>query len=177
MAKSNLKEKEENTNNTTGLYIKQITMKENRALISLYDENDFRTQDGNFNVKDEVTEDFKELWDSAKSIIIALNPQLTKEISALRLNHIQFFYDKSGFLSDVSFSVVWTFDNQGHILNLNYQKFPIYKPEMAETTVAISGKHVDLLHEIIKKAKDYMNGETRTNQMKLNIVVDNTKEN
>lgn len=171
MTQTNLKEKEESTNKTTGLYIKQITMKENRAVISLYDENDFRTQDGNFNVKDEVTEDFKTLWDSAKSIIIALNPQLTKEITALRLNHIQFFYDKNGFLSDVSFSVVWTFDTQGHILNLNYQKFPIYKPEMAETTVAISGKHVDLLHEIIAAAKRYMEGETRVKQQDLGLKI------
>lgn len=37
-----------------------------------------------------------------------------------------------------------------------------------------SGKHVDLLHEIIQKAKDYMKGDTRTKQMKL--VVDNTEE-
>ncbi len=190
MAKSNLKEnrlesligsrggvphgeKEENTNGFKGLLIKRITMKENRALISLSDDDDFKTQNGDFNVKDEVTEEFKTLWDSAKTIIIALNPQLSKEISALRLNNIQFFYDSKGFLKDVSFSVSWTIDDNGHILNLNYQKFPIYKPEMSETTVAISGKHVDLLHDIIKKAKDYMNGETRTKQMKL--IVNNSK--
>lgn len=167
MAKTNLKEKEETTNGFKGLLIKQIKMKDNRALITLNDENDFRTQDGTFNVKDEVTEEFKNLWESAKEIIIALNPQLTKEIAALRLNHIQFFYDKKGFLSDVSFSVIWTFDSQGHVLNLNYTKFPIYKPEMAETVVAISGKHEDLLHDILKAAKAYMNGETRTKQMKL----------
>lgn len=173
MTKSNLKEKSETSNNVTGLFIKQIKMKDNRALISLSDDNDFRTQNGDFCVKDEVTEDFKKLWDSAKEIVTALIPQLNKEVPALRLNFINFYYDKKGFLSDVSFSVVWTFDSQGHILNLNLQKFPIYKEEMAETIVAISGKHEDLLHDILDAAKKYMKGETRTKQMKL--VVDNTE--
>ena len=44
---------------------------------------------------------------------------------------------------------------------------------MAETVVAISGKHEDLLHDILKAAKAYMKGDTRTKQMKL--VVDNTE--
>lgn len=173
MAKSNLKEKEETTNNVTGMFIKKIQMQDNKALIVLSDEDEFKKQNGNFAVKDEVTEEFKNLWDSAKEIVTAINPQLEKEITALRLNHIQFFYDKSGFLSDVSFSVVWTFDSSGHVLNLNYSKFPIYKPEFADNVVAISGKHEDLLHDILKAAKAYMNGETRTKQMSL--IVDNTK--
>ena len=173
MAKSNVVEKEETTNNVTGVFIKKIQMKDNRALISLNDDNDFRTHNGDFNVKDEVTEEFKTLWHNALEIVTSLTPQLGKEVSALRFNHIQFFYDKKGFLSDVSFSVIWTFDSQGHILNLNYQKFPIYKPEMAENVVAISGKHEELLHDILKAAKAYMNGDTRTKQMSL--IVDNTK--
>jgi hypothetical protein len=168
-----LKEKQDSTNNVTGLFIKQITMKENKAMIKLLDENDFKVQDINFNVKDEVTGEFKELWNSALQIVVEINPQLKKELPALKLNHIQFYYDKSGFLSDASFSVIWTFDDNGHVLNLNYSKFPIYKPEMSENTVAISGKHEELLHEIIKKAKAYMNGDTRTKQMSL--IVDNTK--
>lgn len=173
MAKSNAKSKEETTNGFKGLLIKKIKMEKNRALISLIDDDDFKTQNGDFNVKDEVTEDFKKLWDSAKTIVTALHPKLHSEITALRLNHIQFFYDDNGFLSDASFSVIWTIDDNGHILNLNYQKYPIYKPEMSETTVAISGKHEELLHEILKAAKAYMNGDTRTKQMKL--VVDNTE--
>lgn len=173
MTKSNLKEKQDTTNNVTGLFIKKIQMKDNRALISLNDDNDFRTHNGDFNVKYEVTEEFKTLWHNALEIVTSLTPQLGKEVSALRLNHIQFFYDKKGFLSDVSFSVIWTFDSQGHVLNLNYTKFPIYKPEMAETVVAISGKHEELLHDILKAAKAYMNGDTRTKQMSL--IVDNTK--
>ena len=44
---------------------------------------------------------------------------------------------------------------------------------MAETTLAISGKDVELLHKVIAKAKAYINGETRTKQMTL--IVDNTQ--
>lgn len=173
MAKTNLKEKTDTPNNVTGLFIKQIKMQENRALIKLSDEDDFKSQTGDFVVKDEVTEEFKTLWNSAKEIVIALIPTLHKEVTALRLNYINFYYDKNGFLQDVLFSVVWTFDNAGHILNLNMPKFPIYKEEFAETVIAISGKHEELLHDILAAAKAYMKGETRTKQMKL--VVDNTE--
>lgn len=173
MAKLNLKEKEETTNNVTGLFIKQIKMQENKALIKLSDEDDFKKQNGDFAVKDEVTEEFKNTWDSAKTIITSLIPQLYKEIAAMRLNWIGFEYDKNGFLSNVNFSVVWTFDSNNHILNLNLPKIPIYKEEMGEDVVAISGKHEEILHNILKCAKAYMNGETRTKQMSL--IVDNTK--
>lgn len=172
MKKSNLKEKEETTNSVTGLFIKKIKMQENKALIKLSDEDEFKKQNGDFAVKDEVTEDFKKCWDSAKVIVTALIPQLKNEISAFRLNHIIFDYDKNGYLSNVSFSVVWTFDSNNHILNLNLPKIPIFKDEFAENVVCISGEHEDILHNILKYAKAYMKGETRTKQMKL--VVDNT---
>ena len=46
-----------------------------------------------------------------------------------------------------------------------------YKEEL-ENTFCISGKDEDALHEVIAKAKAYINGETKTTQMKL--VIDNS---
>ncbi len=171
MAKSNLKEKEETTNNVTGLFIEKIQIKENRALITLKNDDDKAYQAGNVNMKGEITQEFADKWNLAKDIVSEINPKLRAEKPSLRLNFIQFYYDKNGYLSDVSFSLVWTFDSQGHILNLNYQKFPIYKPEMAENVVAISGKHEELLHEILQEAKEYMGGKQRIFQPNLDLKI------
>lgn len=172
MAKSNLKEKEDLTVKSSDFFIKKITMKDDKAIIEYFTDDDFRVNESKFKVKDEVTEDFKKLWTESKTIITSLTPQLYKEVAALKINSIGFEYD-GDFLEKVSIAAVWSIDDNGHILNLNYNNYPIYKPEMAETVVAISGKHEDLLHDILKAAKAYMNGDTRTKQMSL--IVDNTK--
>lgn len=59
------------------------------------------------------------------------------------------------------------------VINISTPLLPIYK-EGYENTFCISGKDEEALHKIIEKAKAYINGETRTKQMKL--VVDNTEE-
>ena len=64
MAKSNFKEKDETTNNVTGLFIKQIKMQENKALIKLSDEDEFKKQNGDFAVKDEVNDVCEHILDN-----------------------------------------------------------------------------------------------------------------
>lgn len=167
MNKSNLKEKEENTTKTTGLYITKIKFKENKAIINFKDEQKLSLKEGVYTGKDEVTEDFKNVFQQAVDTFVELLPDLKKSKAQIKMNALRFDYDKQGFLEKVLFSTVWTFNNQGNVINLNTPQFPIYKPEMSETTVAISGKDEELMHEIIAKAKAYMNGETRTKQMKL----------
>lgn len=168
---TNLKEKEKSNNKVTGLFIKQIKIVDNRALISLENDDEKAFQNGNVNMKGEITQEFADKWEACKDIVSEINPKLRNEKPALRLNFINFYYDKSGYLESVSFSLVWTFDSQGHILNLNYQKFPIYKPEMAENVVAISGKHEELLHEVLQEAKEYMQGKQRIFQPDLGLKV------
>ena len=121
--------------------------------------------------KDEVTEEFRNLFQEAVDTFIELLPDLRKSKNQIKMNTIRFDYDKSGFLEKVLFSTVWTFNSQGNVINLNTPQFPIYKPEMSETTVAISGKDEELLHNIIQKAKDYMNGDTRTKQLDIGLKV------
>ena len=168
---TNLKEKEKSNNKVTGLFIKQIKIVDNRALIKLENDDDTAFQNGNVNMKGEICKDFADKWESCKDIVSEINPKLRNEKPALRLNFINFYYDKSGYLENVSFSLVWSFDSQGHILNLNYQKFPIYKPEMPESVVAISGKHEELLHEVLNEAKEYMKGKQRIFQPDLGLKV------
>lgn len=162
-----LKEKKENTTKTTGFYITKIKFRESKAIISYKDEQDLSSREGVYTGKDEATGEFRELFQQAVDTFTELLPDLKKQRNQIKMNAIRFDYDKQGFLEKVLFSTVWTFNNQGNVINLNTPQFPIYKPEMSETTVAISGKDEELMHSIIQKAKDYMNGDTRTKQMKL----------
>lgn len=162
-----LKEKKGNTTKTTGLYITKIKFKEGKAIINYRDEQDLSLKEGVYSGKDETTEEFKSLFQQAVDTFVELLPDLKKSRNQIKMNALRFDYDKQGFLEKVLFSTVWTFNNQGNVINLNTPQFPIYKPEMSETTVAISGKDEELMHDIIAKAKAYMNGDTRTKQMKL----------
>lgn len=162
-----LKEKKGSTTKTTGLYITKIKFKEGKAIINYRDEQDLSLKEGVYSGKDETTEEFKSLFQQAVDTFVELLPDLKKSRNQIKMNALRFDYDKQGFLEKVLFSTVWTFNNQGNVINLNTPQFPIYKPEMSETTVAISGKDEELMHDIIAKAKAYMNGDTRTKQMKL----------
>lgn len=172
MARTAPKEKEENTIKVKGMFINRIQIKEGRGSIQFSNDCDTSTSEGTFTGKDECTEEFKTLFQSAKEIFVEIMPALRKDIGSIKMNAISFNYDKSCFLEKVLFSVIFTL-KQGNVINISTPQIPIYKENMAETTLAVSGKHVDLLHEIIAKAKNYMNGETRTKQMSL--IVDNTK--
>lgn len=176
MAKAATKEQNENTTGRKGLFIKKIKLDPKGTAIIDHESLDSLFMDaGTYTGTDQVTEEFKNIFQSATSIFCALIPGLKREEPSFRMNAINFDYDKVGFLEKASFSVVYTFNKQGNVLNLNTSLFPIYKETMSETTVAVSGKHEELLHEIIKKAKAYINGESRTKQGKLALVVDNAQ--
>lgn len=172
MARTATKTKEENTTKITGMFIKRIQIKEGRWIINYSNDTDAALNAGTFTGKDECTEEFKNLFQTSKEIFGEIFPVVRKELANTKMNAIQLVYDKQGFLEKVLFSVIFTL-KQGNVINISTPQIPIYKENMAETTLAVSGKHVELLHEIIAKAKDYMNGETRTKQMSL--IVDNTK--
>lgn len=173
MARTATKEKEENTTKVKGMFINKIQIKEGRGLIQFSNDCDTSTSEGTFTGKDECTEEFKNLFQSSIEIFGEILPIFKTKLADIKMNAINFNYDKQGFLEKVLFSVIYTFTKQGNVVNISTGQIPIYKENMAETTLAVSGKHVELLHEIIAKAKDYMNSETRTKQMSL--IIDNTK--
>lgn len=172
MAKSNLKEKEENSTKVTGLYLTKIQIKDNRAIIEYKEDKDLNKNEGTFTGLDDCTEEFLKLFQDAKDIFGELIPSLRKELSEIKMNVIKFEYNNQGFLDKVLFSIVYKYSASGNVTNISTGLIPIYKEELAENVLSVSGKHEELLHQIIKAAKAYMNGETRTKQMKL--VVDNS---
>lgn len=171
MSNTNLKAKEETSNLYKGLLIEKIKIDNNRAIITLKNDDEKASQKGEVKMRGDISADFKNIWNRAKEIVIGINPKLYKDIKDLDVIHIQFYYNELGYLTDVSFNVNWQFDDFGNILNLNFIKYPIYKPTMDENVVAISGQHEDILHEILKEAEEYMKGKSKFLQTSLNLKV------
>lgn len=174
MAKTAVKEKTSDEVKSTGLLITRIQIKDDRAIISYHDDKDFSLNEGTHTGKDDCTSEFLQIFDSAKEIFGEIIQGLRKELLTISMNVIKFEYNNQGFLDKVLMSVKYKFNKQGNVTNISTGNIPIYNDNLGENVVCISGKHVDLLHKIIQKAKDYMKGDTRTKQMKL--VVDNTEE-
>ncbi len=176
MTKTALKEKEENTTNTKNLmFIQKVKVNnDNTATISFKTSNDLAAQEVTFTGKDEITEDFAKTFQNATTGFCGVIPALSKYSSKITMNAIRFDYGKDEFLEKALYSIKYAFNDQNNaVINISTPLLPIYKEGM-ENTFCISGKDEDTLHEIIAKAKAYINGETRTKQMKL--VVDNTNE-
>lgn len=176
MTKAALKEKEENTSNSKNqMFINKVKINnDNTAVISFRTSNDLSAQEVTFIGKEQVTEDFAKTFQEAVKGFCGVLPSLSKDSSKITMNAIKLDYGKSDFLEKALYSIKYTFNDQNNaVINISTPLLPIYKEGM-ENTFCISGKDEEILHEIIAKAKAYINGETRTKQMKL--VVDNTSE-
>ena len=161
--------------NTEQMFINKVKLKnDDTAEICYRTTNDNNAQEVHFQGKDEVTEDFKRAFQATVSGFTGVIPKLASEVSRITMNAIKFNYGEDTFLKSALYSAKYQFNEQSNaVMNLNTPPLPIYKEGM-ENTFTISGKDEDALHEVIAKAKAYINGESRTTQMKL--VVDNTEE-
>lgn len=125
-----------------------------------------------FKGKEEVTKEFKEVFQQTVEGFLGVIPLLSKDARKITMNVITFDYGKSEFLEKALYSVKYAFNDANNaVINISTPQLPIYKEGM-ENTFTIAGKHEEALHNVIAKAKAYIKGETATKQMKL--IVDNT---
>lgn len=169
------KEKKDSTTNSKQMFINKIKINnDNTASIYYRTTCDSNAQEVYYQGKEEVTEDFKSAFQSTVKGLTNILPRLAPDSSKITMNSIQLDYDKTEFLKSALYSAKYNFSDQTNaVMNLNTPPLPIYKEGM-ENTFTISGKDEEALHEVIAKAKAYINGDTRVKQMKL--VVDNTEE-
>ena len=174
MTKTATKEKKENTTNKNLMFINKVKINnDNTAAIYYRTTCDSNAQEVFYQGKDEVNEEFKKAFQNTLQGFTSVVPRLAPDISKMCMNAIKFDYGKDEFLKSALYSVKYEFNEQNNaVMNFNTPPLPIYKEGM-ENTFCISGKDEEALHEVIAKAKAYINGETRTKQMKL--VVDNTE--
>lgn len=174
MAKTKTKTSEENTPKATGeMFIENVKLNnDNTCTIFYKTSTDKEAKEVYYSGKDPVTQEFYEIFQATVEGFCGVIPRLAADRHKITMNKIKLDYDKQGFLKNALYSVKYAFNDQNNaVVNISTPLLPIYKEGM-ENTFTISGKHETALHDVIEKAKAYMNGDTRTKQMKL--VVDNT---
>uniref|UniRef100_A0AAU8ATA2 Uncharacterized protein n=1 Tax=Dulem virus 31 TaxID=3145749 RepID=A0AAU8ATA2_9VIRU len=173
MAKAAVKGNEEKTTATNSLLITYIKFNKNDTAIVKYRKTQkMSIEEITHNGQDGVTDDFMQKFNKAKDGFIECMPLLRPDRPKISMNVIEFFYDKSDYLQSALYSVKYAFNDQNNaVINISTPPLPIYKEGM-ENTFCISGKDEEALHDVIESAKAYINGDTRTKQMKL--IVDNT---
>nr|DAJ74761.1 MAG TPA: hypothetical protein [Caudoviricetes sp.] len=175
MAKAATKEKENTTQSKNLMFIQKVKVNnDNTATIQFKTSNDLSAQEINFTGKDQITEEFAKSFQETVKGFTSCLPKLASESNKLTMNAIRLDYGKTDFLEKALYSVKYAFNDQNNaVINISTPLLPIYKEGM-ENTFCISGKDEEALHNVIAQAKAYINGETRTKQMKL--VVDNTDQ-
>lgn len=167
--------KEKNTTKSQNLmFINKVKLNNDGTAAIYYRTScDSNSKEVFFQGKEEVTEEFKTTFSATKKGFIGCIPRLDRDLNKIQMNAIKFDYGKDEFLKSALYSVKYAFNDQNNaVINISTPPIPIYK-EGFENTFCISGKDEEALHEVIAKAKAYINGETRTKQMKL--IVDNTE--
>ncbi len=175
MTKTNTKEKQDSTTKVEGMYIVKVKLNnDNTAAIFYRTSTDKEAKEVYYTGKDQVTEEFKKAFQATVQGFCGVIPRLNADSDKITMNSIKFEYNKSGFLDKALYSVKYAFNEQNNaVVNISTPLLPIYK-EGLDNCFTIAGIHEDALHDVIAKTKAYINGETRTKQMKL--VVDNSEE-
>lgn len=178
MAKSATLEKESKstTTNSNQTFIEKIKItNDNTAVIRYRTSNDNNAQEVIFTGKEEITEEFKKIFQENVEGFVGVLPALAKDAKKITMNAIRFDYGKDDFLKSALYSVKYAFNDANNaVVNISTPMLPIWQDDFTESTFCISGKYEELLHKTIEKAKAYIKGETRTKQMTL--IVDNTQD-
>ena len=139
------------------------------ATIEFKKATDMDTSQIVFTGKEKVTEEFAATFQKTVSSFVEIMPALKNEAHNITMNSIKFDYDKDEKLEKVSYAVKYT-PQKNVLTNIPINSVPIYKDSFSETTFAVSGKDETLLYSILELAEKYINGDTRTKQMKLEVV-------
>lgn len=153
------------------ILIDKIKIENKKATINYHESTDFDDAQIVYTGKEEVTEESLKAFENCTAGFASVMPEL--KTTKMTMNCINFTYDKTNEIEKALYSVKYKFHDAGNqVINLNTPQLPIYKDSFDEKTFCISGKDVDAFYTVIDFAKKYINGDTRTKQMKL--VIDNT---
>ena len=139
------------------------------ATIEFKKATDMDTSQIVFTGKEKVTEEFAATFQKTVSSFVEIMPALKNKAHNITMNSIKFDYGKDEKLEKVSYAVKYT-PQKNVLTNIPINSVPIYKDSFSETTFAVSGKDENLLYSILELAEKYINGDTRTKQMKLEVV-------
>lgn len=124
--------------------------------------------DNTYTGDQEVTGEFAEKFQSCVDGFIACVPALERDKKNIKMNCIKFDYSKdSDKLNNALYSVKYSFNSANNaVINISTPNLPIYRDEFDESTFCISGKDESALYDIQELAKKYLEGQTKTEQLK-----------
>lgn len=139
------------------------------ATINFKSTTDMDTSEVTYSGKEKVTDEFLKKFQSAVSSFVEILPALKNDSNNITMNSIKFNYGNCDKLDKVSYSVKYK-PQENVLTNIPVNNIPIYKEEFSEKIFSVSGKDEKLLYEILELADAYLKGETKTKQMKLEVV-------
>lgn len=146
-------------------------LNDNTAEISYKSKTELGTEHIAYAGTEQVTGDFQRAFQDTVNGFIATIPILEKHQHKITMNCIQFEYDKIDKLQKVMYSVKYAYNEKNNsVVNISTPKLPLFREEFDENTFCISGKDEQDLYNVLELAKAYLKGETRTKQMKLEVV-------
>ncbi len=150
--------------------ITKIKIENDQTAVIEYSENtDMNASSVTFTGKEKVTEEFSKKFQETVNSFVEIIPALQNETGKLKMNVLRFVYGTGDKLEKVSYAVKYEPQKNVHT-NIPVNSIPIYKEEFSEKTFSVSGRDEKLLYEILDLAQKYLNGDTRTKQMKLTTV-------
>lgn len=166
------KTKDENTTAKEEMFIVKVKINnDNTATIFYRTSTDKDAKEVTYTGKDQVTQEFSNAFQDTVEGFVGCIPTLSRDENKITMNAIKFDYNKSQFLDKALYSVKYAFNEQNNaVINISTPMLPIYKEGMDEV-FSISGKHETALHEVIRLAKAYINGETRTKQLDIGLKI------
>jgi hypothetical protein len=117
--------------------------------------------------QEKITKEFKNAFANCKEGFLGCIPELKEK--NVEMNSIKFGYGKdSNKLDNALYSIKYSFNKANNaVINISTPQLPIYKDTFDEKTFCIAGKHETALYDVLEQAERYLDGETRTKQMKL----------
>lgn len=128
------------------------------AVINYAQSDDLTSAEITFKGKDKVTEAFYNKFQENVEGLIASIPILGEDKFNLTMNIIKFVYNEDKNIESIQYAAKYSINSEDDKADI---VTPLLAMELKEEA------HQKLLHEVIRQAKAYVNGDTSTKQMKI----------
>ena len=128
------------------------------AVINFSQSDDLTSAEITFKGKDKVTDPFYNKFQENIDGLIASLPIFESDKYNLTMNTIKFVYDENKEIDSIQYSAKYSINDEDDKADIITPMLPMFLKKE---------EHQKLLHEAIRLAKSYVNGDTSAVQMKL----------
>ena len=140
------------------------------AYISYQVENDLSIEKRNYEGKEKITDEFKRAFQKTRTTFVSYLTKLQNDLERIKTLEVNFEY-KNNALKTVSYTVCYApTDEINTPVNITTPKLPIWNDKAKAGTFYVSGQDLGIINEVRSFAEKYINGDTRTKQMKIEVV-------